>query len=108
MSIIPLDLQRRCERRWAARFSRPFTRRKQWPEKKSQIAGPEIPTGLKQRAREGGPEPDSLAAILSTLGPHNEKAAAAVYSDGSFSLQPCQRDKTFQPAQSKQARKSSA
>ena len=24
MSIIPLDLQRRCERRWAARFSRPI------------------------------------------------------------------------------------
>jgi len=23
MSIIPLDVQRRCERRWAARFSRP-------------------------------------------------------------------------------------
>ena len=25
MSIIPLDVQRRCERRWAARFSRPQT-----------------------------------------------------------------------------------
>ena len=23
MSIIPLDVQRRCEQRWAARFSRP-------------------------------------------------------------------------------------
>jgi hypothetical protein len=23
MSIVPLDLQRRCEQRWAARFSRP-------------------------------------------------------------------------------------
>jgi hypothetical protein len=23
MSIIPLDLQRRCEQRWAARFGRP-------------------------------------------------------------------------------------
>jgi hypothetical protein len=23
MSILPLDIQRRCERRWAARFSRP-------------------------------------------------------------------------------------
>jgi hypothetical protein len=23
MSIIPLDLQRRCEQRWAARFARP-------------------------------------------------------------------------------------
>jgi len=24
MSIVPLDLQRRCEQRWAARFSRPL------------------------------------------------------------------------------------
>ena len=23
MSVIPLDLQRRCEQRWAARFARP-------------------------------------------------------------------------------------
>jgi hypothetical protein len=43
MSIIPMDVQRRCERRWAARFSRPTEsvapRR---PERKGlQIAGPE-------------------------------------------------------------------
>jgi hypothetical protein len=43
MSIIPLDVQRRCERRWAARFSRPTEsvapRR---PERESQqIAGPD-------------------------------------------------------------------
>jgi len=44
MSIIPLDLQRRCEQRWAARFSRseePVASRKQGPERESQqIAAP--------------------------------------------------------------------
>jgi hypothetical protein len=44
MSIIPLDVQRRCERRWAARFSRPtesVAPRNQRPESESQqIAGP--------------------------------------------------------------------
>jgi len=44
MSIIPLDVQRRCERRWAARFSRPtksVTPRNQRAERNSQqIAGP--------------------------------------------------------------------
>ena len=44
MSIIPLDLQRRCEQRWAARFSRPVepvSSRKQGPERASQqIAAP--------------------------------------------------------------------
>lgn len=38
MSSIPLDLQRRCDRRWAARFSQPVGRtasRKQGPERKS-------------------------------------------------------------------------
>jgi hypothetical protein len=45
MSIIPLDVQRRCERRWAARFSRPtepVVPRDQLPERESQqIAGPD-------------------------------------------------------------------
>jgi hypothetical protein len=44
MSSIPLDLQRRCEQRWAARFSRsvgPFASLKQGLEKESQqIAAP--------------------------------------------------------------------
>ena len=44
MSIIPLDLQRRCEQRWAARFSRsvePVASRKQRAERESQqIAAP--------------------------------------------------------------------
>jgi len=45
MNIIPLDVQRRCERRWAARFSRPTEPvgpRNQRPEGESQqIAGPD-------------------------------------------------------------------
>jgi hypothetical protein len=44
MSVIPLDLQRRCERRSAARFSlraEPVASRKQGPERGSQqIAEP--------------------------------------------------------------------
>jgi hypothetical protein len=39
MSIVPLDVQRRCERRWAARFSRPTesgSPRNQRPETESQ------------------------------------------------------------------------
>jgi hypothetical protein len=43
MSSIPLDLQRRCDRRWAARFCQPgepVASRKQGPERQSeQIAG---------------------------------------------------------------------
>jgi hypothetical protein len=47
MSIIPLDVQRRCERRWAAQFSRPtesesVAPRNQGPERQSkQIVGPD-------------------------------------------------------------------
>jgi hypothetical protein len=44
MSVIPLDFQRRYERRWAARFSRPtelVASRNQRPEREGQqIAGP--------------------------------------------------------------------
>jgi hypothetical protein len=39
MGNIPLDLQRRCEQRWAARFSRPvppITSGEHGPEKESQ------------------------------------------------------------------------
>jgi hypothetical protein len=58
MIIIPLDLQRRCERRWAARFSRPIPSaapRNQRPVRESlQIAAPatskEKPAGLKRQA----------------------------------------------------------
>ena len=45
MSIIPMDVQRRCERRWAARFSRPtepLAPRNRRPERESQqIGGPD-------------------------------------------------------------------
>ena len=58
MSIIPLDLQRRCERRWAARFSRPIPSaapRNQRPVRESpEITAPakskEKPAGLKRQA----------------------------------------------------------
>jgi hypothetical protein len=39
MSVIPLDVQRRCERRWAARFSQPtesVATRNQRPEREIQ------------------------------------------------------------------------
>ena len=55
MSIIPLDLQRRCEQRWAARFSRPIPsaapRNQRLVKESLQIAAPtkskEKPAGLK-------------------------------------------------------------
>jgi hypothetical protein len=58
MSIIPLDLQRRCEQRWAARFAwriPSVAPRNQRPARESlQIAEPakskEKPTGLKRQA----------------------------------------------------------
>jgi hypothetical protein len=54
MSIIPLDVQRRCERRWAARFSRPtesVAPRNQRPEREGQqIAGPD-----RSNFKPGGP-----------------------------------------------------
>jgi hypothetical protein len=54
MSITPLDVQRRCERRWAARFSRPtelVAPRNQRPERESQqIAGPDKSMGTPETA----------------------------------------------------------
>jgi hypothetical protein len=48
MSIIPLDVQRRCERRWAARFSQPtesVAPRNERPKRESpRIAGPDKST----------------------------------------------------------------
>jgi hypothetical protein len=58
MSIIPLDFQRRCERRWTARFSRsvePVASRKQGPERESQqIAAPGEGKGKTRRAKPTG------------------------------------------------------
>jgi hypothetical protein len=63
MSIIPLDIQRRSERRWAARFSRPtesVAPRNQRPERKSQqIAAPDKPNGEIQRIEPAGSTPSS-------------------------------------------------
>jgi hypothetical protein len=60
MSIIPLDVQRRCERRWAARFSRPtepVAPRNQRPEREGQQSprptrAKEKPAGVKRRVAE--------------------------------------------------------
>jgi hypothetical protein len=44
MGIVPLEIQRRSERRWAARFARPtesLAHRDPLPEMESQVAGPE-------------------------------------------------------------------
>jgi hypothetical protein len=75
MSIIPLDFQRRCEQRWAARFSRsvePVASRKQGPERESQqiVASGEAKekparlsrraTGLRRRRGERGTEAPRL------------------------------------------------
>jgi len=65
MSIIPLDVQRRCERRWAARFSRPtksVTPRNQRAERNSQqIAGPDETKRKTHRVEAAGSRP--LSAV---------------------------------------------
>jgi hypothetical protein len=77
MSIIPLDVQRRCERRWAAQFSRPtesesVASRNHGPERESQhIVGPDkskrTPPGWNPRAREGRPKPAPLVGAQSSF-----------------------------------------
>jgi hypothetical protein len=58
MGNIPLDLQRRCEQRWAARFSRsvePVASRKQGLERESQqIAAPGEGKRKTRRAKPAG------------------------------------------------------
>ena len=58
MSRIPLDFQRRCERRWAVRFSQPvgpIASRKRRPEREGQqIAGPDK---SKTKTRAGSKRP---------------------------------------------------
>jgi hypothetical protein len=65
MSIIRLDHQRRCERRWAARFSRPteaITARNQGPERKDQqSAGPDESKGKTRRVEAAASKP--LSAV---------------------------------------------
>jgi hypothetical protein len=63
MSIIPLDFQRRCERRWAARFSRPTVSvapRNRRPEReRQQIAGPAKSKRKTHRVEAAGLGPSS-------------------------------------------------
>jgi hypothetical protein len=65
MRIIPLDVQRRCERRWTARFSRPkklASPQNQRPESKSQqIAGPDKSKRKTHAIEAAGPRP--LSAV---------------------------------------------
>ena len=48
-SVIPLDVQRRCERRWAARFARPVPpvapNKQELEGQDQQLAAPENPPG---------------------------------------------------------------
>jgi hypothetical protein len=64
MSIIPLDVQRRCERRWAARFSRPtesITPRNSRPKRESQqIAVPDKSERKTHRVEAAGLRPLSV------------------------------------------------
>ena len=65
MSLVPLDFQRRCERRWAARFSQPVepvASRKQGSERKGQqVAGPDKGQKEKPAGENRRPVPDSEA-----------------------------------------------
>jgi hypothetical protein len=40
MASIPLDLQKRCEQRWAARFSRPVAQKHRMERQDQQLAAP--------------------------------------------------------------------
>jgi hypothetical protein len=70
MSIIPLDVQRRCERRWAARFSRPtesVAPRSQRSERESQqIAGSDKSKRKTHRVEAAGSAPLNLRPKWST------------------------------------------
>jgi hypothetical protein len=71
MCDIPLDLERRFERRWAARFSSPAKERRLKAQQRHQrVTAPEESKthrrGTQVRDRE--PAPDSLTALLSSLG----------------------------------------
>ena len=49
MSIIPLDFQRRCEQRWAARFARqapePSSQKTEHEKQRQQLGAPAKPKG---------------------------------------------------------------
>jgi hypothetical protein len=65
MSIIPLDVQRRCERRWAVRLSRPtesVAPRNQRPERENQqIGGPDKSIEKARRLEAAGLKPSPSA-----------------------------------------------
>jgi hypothetical protein len=71
MSIIPLDVQRRCERRWAARFSPPtesVAPRNQRPEREGQqIAGSDKSKRKTHRGEAAEHSTLSLAGRLASM-----------------------------------------
>jgi hypothetical protein len=75
MSGIPLDLERRFERRWAARFSGPAKERHVKAQQQQQRVT--VPEESKRRRRGTGGfaisnlRPDSLAALLSRVAEKN-------------------------------------
>ena len=72
MSSIPLDLERRCEQRWAARFSAARTLREQHClERQKQHQQLAVPDNSKSEARGVGP-----ADLRSVLTGRHEPAGA--------------------------------
>jgi hypothetical protein len=67
MCDIPLDLERRFERRWAARFSGPAKEhRLEGQQQHQRITTPdksENPPARNRRVRERGPEPAPLVGV---------------------------------------------
>jgi hypothetical protein len=56
MSVVPLDFQRRCEQRWAARFARQAPEPpSQKNEHEKQDQQPDAPTEAKKEAHQPGP-----------------------------------------------------
>src|SRR5258707_15277887 len=75
MSIIPLDLERRCEQRWAARFSRVPQEHRDTPRQQQQAA-----TGKEQgKTRQVG-SAGSRAALGGEFKPPRCEGCAPAYS----------------------------
>jgi hypothetical protein len=54
MSIIPLDVQRRCEQRWAARFCRPAPPAAPQSQPQQQLSEPAKAKGKTRRVKAAG------------------------------------------------------
>jgi hypothetical protein len=81
MSSIPLDLQRRFEQRWAARFASAAPKSialnrivNSLPPRPAKAKGK--PAGVNRRVREGGPEPAPVAVTAWALRRERQSAVA--------------------------------